>query len=245
MKAEGLLVSYMGAALATCVVVGAVLVGFLFVLLMVIGSNSSIIEVAGLLGVPVMTGVVAYTFYYTLPAVAAVRRLRATSWINVPILSLFPALAALVLIDDVSIGVFFAVFMLGIVVTSAFHASVVKLRKSTPLRHWLELRHRAVAFVFFCILCVPLLAATVLIKVSVATEAELRDVALGFPLPFVRQNLSALDPPFPNSFRMMAPQEHPVRIVPTALLTNIILLATPLWFFYLLLRRYLQRAVPD
>lgn len=55
--------------------------------------------------------------------------------------------------------------------------------------------------------------ATLLIPVQVATPEAAKNVPLGWPATFVRQDLSAYDPPtWPNTYSINAPQEHPVVI---------------------------------
>lgn len=65
--------------------------------------------------------------------------------------------------------------------------------------------------------------ALALTGVRVADRAELADVGFGRPVVWLHQDRSATDPPLPATVRPGLPQEHPTRVSPGALLTDLAL----------------------
>ena len=53
--------------------------------------------------------------------------------------------------------------------------------------------------------------ASLFIRQSLRSEEELKSVPMGWPFPFIQQDLSGYTPmSWPQTFRFNAPQEHPV-----------------------------------
>ena len=56
---------------------------------------------------------------------------------------------------------------------------------------------------------------TLLVPREVESQAALATHRLGYPIAFVSQDLSGLDPPeFPRRYRLVSPWEHPARLLP-------------------------------
>lgn len=59
--------------------------------------------------------------------------------------------------------------------------------------------------------------------VEVQNDEELRNMEFGFPISYVKQDLSSFSPPFPWSFSINSPWEHPTKILFINLSVSIIL----------------------
>ena len=73
---------------------------------------------------------------------------------------------------------------------------------------------RAVALALVCFIggCTASIA-TLFIPVQVETPKHAKRVPMGWPVPYVFQDMSGYDPPsWPNKYRVLAPQEHPSSI---------------------------------
>lgn len=60
-------------------------------------------------------------------------------------------------------------------------------------------------------------------KVTVQSAEELKNVTFGFPLPFVSQDQSQYDPPFPYDASLASPWENPTTIDIGAFLLSVII----------------------
>lgn len=70
----------------------------------------------------------------------------------------------------------------------------------------------------------------------VATRAGMRSVDLGWPLVWVHQDQSSLDPPLPHSMALVSPWEDPASIAWAALVVNVLIVFTVVVVGGLLLR---------
>jgi hypothetical protein len=71
------------------------------------------------------------------------------------------------------------------------------------------------------------------------TEAELGDLTFGSPFGWLRQDQSALDPPFPGTTTLRSPWEHSlsIEVAPLALNVAIVMLvALGMWLSVLVVR---------
>lgn len=90
------------------------------------------------------------------------------------------------------------------------------------------------------LLSVLLVTATpFVLPVTVTTPEELRDLRLGAPVPFIRQE-SHLTPPseaFPLRLNLLSPWEHPTRILWGNLIASVAIVAAALLGLARLIRR--------
>jgi hypothetical protein len=68
-----------------------------------------------------------------------------------------------------------------------------------------------------------LVAAALRDSDPVATRAGLRSVDLGWPLVWVHQDQSSLDPPLPSRLGLASPLEHPTHLAGAAFLGNLLI----------------------
>jgi hypothetical protein len=65
---------------------------------------------------------------------------------------------------------------------------------------------------------------------------DLKSAAFGFPFPFVNQDLSSYDPPFPYVMSFSSPWENPVSINLLSLIASLLVINAPICFIYYLIR---------
>lgn len=89
------------------------------------------------------------------------------------------------------------------------------------MKSFLPIKHHVL------IVCLSLLAVflTLFLPVKVKSHSEMSQVALGYPLSYLEQDLSRRDPPsFPRYFSLMLPHENPILTIKyITLLVNIVI----------------------
>jgi hypothetical protein len=87
-------------------------------------------------------------------------------------------------------------------------------------------------------LSIVIVFLTLLIPASIADQAGLSDVSLGYPFPFVHQDYGSIDPPsFPRSIAIGSPWEYGVSITWPMFLLDIIIVFAILSIIFLLIPR--------
>ncbi|ETI70507.1 hypothetical protein BAVI_02124 [Neobacillus vireti LMG 21834] len=69
-------------------------------------------------------------------------------------------------------------------------------------------------------------------KSSVSNYDDLKNAAFGFPYPFVNQDLSSYDPPFPYVMSISSPWENPTSINPLSLIATLLVINVSIYFMY-------------
>lgn len=69
-------------------------------------------------------------------------------------------------------------------------------------------------------------------KISVSNYEDLKNAAFGFPFPFVKQDLSSFDPPFPHVMSISSPWENPLSINLLSLIASLFVVNVPIYFTY-------------
>ena len=81
---------------------------------------------------------------------------------------------------------------------------------------------------------------TAYFPVKVETKAEMYSMKFGYPIPFVRQDLSGLDPPLPREVSIGSMWEHPTQINTINFIFSICIFFLILLFYSLIMMRLIN-----
>lgn len=121
--------------------------------------------------------------------------------------------------DLVSIGVLFLVITVIGYSTYMFHYRLKQKKNASFF-------YKRIFYLILYTISVFLTFSTAYFPVMVESKSEMHSMQFGFPIPFVRQDLSALDPPLPRKISIGSMWEHPTKI-------NIVNLTSSFSIFFL------------
>ena len=91
------------------------------------------------------------------------------------------------------------------------------------------MKNNMLLFILFVISTLIVFISPFLTSETVNNVDDLKTVALGFPIPFVTQDLSAYDPPFPYEMSLSSPWENPIKSINVVFLfVSVLIVMAPL-----------------
>ena len=98
-------------------------------------------------------------------------------------------------------------------------------------------RNPVILLIVSVLMCFIVLLSPTITSETVNDADDLKKVTFGFPIPFVTQDLSAYDPPFPYEISLSSPWENPTSVNFIFLFASFLIVLVPVVVVYSYLRK--------